>query len=191
MRTLTAAAVAALASPSCKLTQLVHMELDSAPLCLNTSAWDLEYDGNTYLGTHGGGAIEVISDAPGEVKPLRFTMPGISSDDLALVLLEEVQGRAVTVYTAIFEAGSLTIADAVVEWAGRLDTMTIDEDPASGRSTVTVTAEHVGVDLLRPSNLLFSNQDQQRLFPGDRFFEFVVDQADQPVVWPAASYFKR
>jgi hypothetical protein len=39
--------------------------------------------------------------------------------------------------------------------------------------------------------LLYSNQDQLRLYPGDRSFEYVIDQSEQQIVFPAASYFKK
>ena len=31
--------------------------------------------------------------------------------------------------------------------------------------------------------------DQQAIYPGDRAFEYVVDQSDKPVVWPSREYF--
>jgi hypothetical protein len=62
---------------------------------------------------------------------------------------------------------------------------------AEKASLIQVTAEHIGIDLLRPSGLLYSNQDQQRLYPGDKSWEFVIDQSEQTIVFPAASYFNK
>ena len=45
------------------------------------------------------------------------------------------------------------------------------------------------VDLLRGSAMTYSDADQRAIYPADRAFEYVVDQADQPVVWPAKSWF--
>lgn len=187
MRSLSPAATAALAARPVGLAQLVVMELTTT-VYLNTTPWTLVWDGNTYLGAANAGSIDVIDDSPGELKGLTFQLNGVGADYIALALAEPVQGKAVTIHTAIFDAAS-QVADAVLEWAGRLDTMTIRED--GGSAVVTVTAEHVGIDLLRPCNLLFSQQDQLRLYPGDNFSEYVIDQADQQIVWPAASYFRR
>ena len=187
MRSLSPAATAALAARPIGLAQLVTMSLTST-LRLNTTPWTLTWGGNDYLGAGTLGAIDVIEDSPGEVKGLQFQLSGIGADYIAICLAEPVQGKAVTIYTAIFDANS-QVADAVLEWSGRLDTMAIREE--GGSAVISVTAEHVGIDLLRPCNLLFSNQDQQRLFPGDDFSEYVIDQADQQIVWPAASWFRK
>ena len=187
MRSRSGAAVAALAARPVGLAQLVTLSLTST-VRLNTTGWNLSWGGQTYYGAASIGSISVIEDAPGEVKGLQFQMSGTSSTNLALALAEPVQGKSITVHTAIFGADS-QIADAVLEWAGRIDVMTIHEE--GDAATISVTAEHVGIDLLRPSGLLFSNQDQLRLYPGDNFCEYIIDQAEQNLIWPAASYWKK
>jgi len=187
MRTLIAPVAAALSQSNVTLVQLVEMQL-STPLLVNTSSWDLTWAGRTFLGIAGAGRIDTIDDQPGELKGLGFELSGVPSSMVSLVLSELVQGKPVFIYTAIFDANA-QILDAVVEWAGWLDVMTIAE--AAQTATVTVSAEHVGIDLLRPGNQRFSNQDQQRRYAGDTFFEYVVDQADQQITWPAASYFRQ
>lgn len=187
MRSLSTAAAAALAARPVGLAQLVTLSLSST-VYLNTSAWDLVWNGHTYLGAGMIGSIETIEDAPGEIKGLSFQLDGVPSDMLAVALAEPVQGKSVTIETAIFNASS-QVADAVVEWAGRIDVMTIQEQ--GGNATINVTAEHIGIDLLRPTNAVFSNQEQQRLYSGDKFSEYVIDQAEQVLIWPAASYFRK
>ncbi len=187
MRSLSPTVTAALAGGVVNLVQLVEMQL-TAPLRLNSSGWDLEWAGDTWTGVAGVGRIDAVDDTPGELKGLRFELSGVPSSMLSLALQEPVQGKAVNVYTAILDA-DCRVLDAVLEWAGRMDVMAIAED--GERATVTVTAEHVGLDLLRPAGVNFSNQDQQRLHAGDKFFEYVVDQADQQIVWPASSFFRQ
>ena len=187
MRTLSAPAIAALAAKPFGLAQLVTMYLSST-VYLNTSAWTLTWAGNTYLGAASVGGIGVVDDSPGEVKGLQFQLNGVPSESLALALAEPVQGKSVTIETAIFNSDG-AVVDAIIEWAGRLDVMTITED--GGSATIGVSAEHIGIDLIRPTNLLFSNQDQQRLYAGDNFSEYVIDQSEQLLIWPAASYWKR
>jgi hypothetical protein len=45
------------------------------------------------------------------------------------------------------------------------------------------------VDLLSGNPSTYSDADQQAIYPGDRAFEYVVDQSDKPVVWPSREYF--
>lgn len=187
MRSLSAATAAALAQPRVPLAQLVEMEL-SQPLYLNTSGWHLEWAGHTWLGAARVGRIDTIDDTPAEVAGLKFQLSGVPTSMLSLVLAEPVQGKPVNIYTAIFDADT-RIVDAPLEWAGRLDVLNLVEQGES--SVITVSAEHIGLDLTRPGTQRFSSQDQQRLYPGDRFFQYLVDTADRQIVWPAASFFRR
>lgn len=188
MRSLSGPVSARLASSMPGMAQFVEMQLTGGALYLNTTCWDITWNGHVWLGTFGVGRINPIEDQPGELKGLSFELAGIESSKVALVLSENVQGRPVIVYTVIFDANSQVI-DGVVEWRGRLDTMAISE--SDGKAAISVTAEHFGIDLLRGTNVRFSDQDQQRVHPGDRFFEYMVAQADKKLVWPAASFFRK
>lgn len=188
MRTLTAPALAALQSRSVPLAILVEMAL-STQLNLNTTSLDLVYSGTTYYGTKGLGSINAIQETPNEVRQLQFTLSGVPSTAIALALTEQVQGKLVTVKLAVFDPANYTILDVRTRWAGRLDVMAIDDGSATG--TLTISAEHAGIDLMRPRNVLYTDLDQQRLHPGDTGLQFMNDQVDQNIVWPAASFFKK
>ena len=187
MRTLSAPVLTALAQPTVPLASLSDMAL-SAPFRVNTSSWQLTWGGNTYDGMGRAGRIEVIEDSVGELNGLRFQLSGVPSDLIALALAEPLQGKPISIYTAIFDRNNYQILDAVLEWAGLLDKPDIVED--GDTCTIQCTAEHVGLDLLRPSNVRYSNADQQALFPGDRGFEYVIDQDEKPIIWPARSFFR-
>lgn len=188
MRALSGPTLTAIADKVVALAQLVKLDLP-IPWYVNTSSWDITWIGNTYIGAPGVGRIEPIDDTPGDIKPIRFEMPAIIDADLAEALAGQPQGAPATIYTAVFDSATAQVIETVVEYAGRLDTFSIAEDGES--SVIQATAEHIGVDLLRPGNLLYSNQDQQRIHPGDRSMEYVVDQSEQQIVFPAASYFRK
>ncbi len=122
---------------------------------------------------------------------MEFEIGGVDDALMALALddADQVQDAPINVFTAIMDGGTLQILDVQPDWAGYGDTMIIVEDGV--QSSVRLTAEHKGVDLLRGNPSSYSDADQQVLHPGDRCFEYVVDQADKPVVWPErAWYFK-
>jgi hypothetical protein len=191
MRSLSAPTLAALAAPEVLLVQLILLQFPGGTLALNSSNWNLTWAGVTYQGASGLGDISAIEDGPGEVKGLQFTMSGASASAISLALddASEWPGTPITIRTAVFNAATGQIVDAPLDWAGRGDTMGISEDGDTCR--VTATAESTAVDLLRGSPLTTSHADQQSVSPGDRAFEYVASQADQPVVWPAASWFHR
>jgi hypothetical protein len=188
MRTLSGAAATALSSPMVPLAVLIDMDLTS-PLRLCTGGWTLTYGGDVYTAVGTLGAIDSIRESASEPAAIRFTISGVPSAMVSLALSEPVQGAAVTLYVAVFDPSTYQILDAAVEWSGTLDTMTISEDGVA--AGITVTAEHAGIDLLRAHPTRFTDADQQRLYPGDLGFEYVTDQADQTIIWPAKEWFRR
>jgi hypothetical protein len=190
--------ITALMSSNPAMAQLIEMDLQSLYWRLNTSAWDIPYGGHTYSGVQAAmGRLAMIEDAPGEVKGLTFELPAVSATARAIALAEPVQGKRIIIKTAVFSQSPTTgivVLDAPVEWEGRLDTMSISQRDMGDGTTIAVvqvTAEHIGIDLLRPSGYQYTKQDQLRRYAGDMSFEFVTDQADQQIVFPAASYYRK
>lgn len=187
MRSLSGPTITALSGSQLCVVQLILLGF-SVPIALNTSNLNLTYSSQLYLGAAGLGSISVIDDSPGEVKGISLELSGVDSSYIALALDDSnvVQGTPITIRTAILDT-SYAIVDAPIEWTGRLDTMTIQED--GEKCTIQATAESTAVDLLRGSALTNSDADQQALHPGDRFFEHVIPQANKPVIWPSKLWF--
>lgn len=188
MRSLSAPTLAALASGQLAIVQLVYMAFAS-PIALNTSNLTLVWDSVTYTGAGAMGAIGQVDDSPGEVKGLNFQLIGVDSAYISLALDDAgvVQGTPVTIRTAILNS-SYVVLDAPIEWTGKLDTMTIEEDGET--CTVSVSAESSAVDILRGGPLTYSDADQKFLVPGDKAFEFILSQANTPIVWPSKLWFQ-
>lgn len=185
MKIYTPTQLAALRQPTVPIVQLVHMDLAN-PLYLNPSSWSIPWSGHLWLGTGALGAIEEVTAAPGEVKGLRFSMSGIAREKVAEVLSEPVARRAVTVYTAVLDH-ECKVAICEVEWAGYLEPQSIQH--SGDQRVVSVTAEHWGIDLLRPRGVRCTHAEQQRLHPGDMGLEFQAEQATKSVIWPARQFF--
>src|SRR5205085_3850838 len=117
----------------------------------------------TYLGTAGLGKVEAVQDSPAEIKPLKFELSGVPSSSISLALGTVVQGKAVRIKLAIFNPDTYQLLYITQRWAGRLDVMADEDGPNT--AVVNVTAEHAGIDLVRPVTSLYSNAEQQRLHP--------------------------
>jgi len=185
MRTLSTPALAALQARTVPAAVLIEMDLTSA-LNLCTSNINLVVSGTTYYGTRGLGRIGAAQNTPAEVRNLSFELSGVPSDIVALALNEPVQGKAVRLKLALLDPTSFAVLDAQPFWQGLLDTMNI-ADNTSG-ATITVTAEHAGIDLTRPASSFYTDAEQQALNPGDRFFQYTSTQVDQRIVWPDKTY---
>jgi hypothetical protein len=186
MRAITSSAAAVLQGRTVPMAVLVDMTL-SAPLRLTTWHRPLTWAGATYLAAGALGQIDASEETTEQARPLRFTLTGLPSATVSLVLSEPVQGRAVSVYVAIFDPDTHQVLDAALEWQGAIDTMQISEDGQT--AVVTVAAESAGLDLLRAAPVRYTDLDQQRLFPGDLGLQYVIGQADKTLVWPARTFF--
>jgi len=188
MRTLSTAAAAAMSGSVVLTTILVEMDL-TGPLYLNTSSLDLTLNGVTYLGAGGLGQIDSVKQAGTDLPQIRFTLAGVQATALALALLEPVQGKRVRIKMAVFDASTGALLDVRLRYAGYLDVMSISDGADS--ATISVTSESSMLDLLRPKGIYYSDNDQQALYPGDLAFQYVNDQVEAKIAWPAASFFVR
>ena len=189
MRTLSSPAQAALLASPLPIAVLVEMDLASGALYLNTAGIDMVIGGVTYYGTKGLGRIDTVEDTPAEMKALNFELSGAPASAIALALTEPVQGKAVRIKVAIFDPATYQPLQTDLRWSGQLDAIGISDGQPT--AVLSVTAEHGGIDLVRPANSLFSDAEQQRLNPGDTSLQYMADQVDVKVVWPSAAYFRK
>lgn len=188
MRTIDSAAQAVLDGGSAPLVLFVEMLL-TAPLRLNTSAVNIDWNGHTWAGAGALGSIEEIADEAGKQQGLRFTLSGVPSTLLAVALQEPIRNKPCTLWLGVLSPTTHAVLDAPQVWAGTLDQMPITQ--TGDTCTIAVTAEHPGATFARPKPLRYTDADQQRLYTGDTCLRFVVSQANHQDVWPAASFFRR
>ena len=188
MRMLSGPAVTAIGGRVLSVAQLIYMEFPGFPIALCSANRDIVYAGNTYRGAAGLGSIAAIDDSPGEVKGIQLEMSGVPIENIALALddADIVQGTPIAIRLAILSAAG-QVLDAPLDWLGRLDTMSIQEN--GDTCSIAVTAESTAVDLLRGNALTTSDADQRSLHPGDRAFEYIISQANVPIVWPTKQLF--
>lgn len=188
MRTIDPAAEAVLNGSVVPLVLLLEMQLtETVRLC--SSTYEVTFEGNDYLGVGILGSVGVVNDSPGEYKPLRFNLSGVSTDVLAIAMEEDLRGKRCSLRMAVLNPTTHAVLDAPLNWSGDLDQMPIvlpAED--DGSFSVGATAEHRGMTYARPKPLRYTNVDQQRLFPGDTSLRFIDAQSSHPDVWPAASF---
>lgn len=193
MRSLTAGAITTLQGTHVPMVMLTEMMM-SAPVRLATSAVDITYGGNTYVGAGSLGTVERINDAPGDAKPLRFSVSGVPTETMAIALQEQFRDDPCTLRLAILDPVTHALQDAPIVWDGTLDQMPVSQSTDNeGRSSasISVTAEHRGATYERPKPLRYTNGDQSRLFAGDTSLRFVVSQAAHQDIWPSANFFRK
>ena len=179
----------ALAAAQVQMFVMVELAFDSGRVYLSDLpvGLDVEWNGNTYLGAQAIGSIEQITETDTEARGIAFTLAAVNQAAVAVALTEEVQGRQALLRLAIVDGTTLRVDPNV--WSGVLDVMTIEDD--GQRPVVRVTAEHMMIAWQQPSGALFSQPEQQRRHPGDKFFEYAAQMAEATIVWPSREFFKQ
>lgn len=162
----------------------------SSPVRLNSTPNTRDWNGGTWLGAGSLGSVEEIkATSAQERSAVRFALSAVPSANIALALTEPVRGKACSVWLWLCDCDTWAITDAIHLWAGQLDPMAVNFGVQT--SVISVTAESILAVFAREKQLKYSDQDQQRLFPGDTSGRFLASQASHQDVWPAASFFRQ
>jgi len=181
----TALLARALAGEQIPIVQLIELQF-STTLYLTNCGLPLEWDSHTWQPI--GVQITPVDDDVTEFTNLQFGLPAVSEAQLALALLEDVEGATVRLWDALVDPDTGAVAAAVPAWSGAMDIPSIQDGP---QATIAVNAEHRGAAALRVKPSRYTDDEQQRLHPGDTCLRFDPATDAAPLVWPAASYFRR
>ncbi len=189
MRAVNAAAQALLARieqgelvPAVQLVELMF----PVPERYCTAGIDVTWAGHTWRGL--GLAIEPIEATLGDLPSVTLSLPAVSQAQISLALTQPVEGTVLRIWDALLDPATGLVADAVLAWSGALNMPGVEDGPTA---TINVMAEHRGALALRERPSRYTDDEQQRLYPGDTCLAFDPATDAAPLVWPAASYFKK
>ncbi|MHA1571606.1 MAG: hypothetical protein ACTSWM_07270 [Alphaproteobacteria bacterium] len=185
-RDATAAAILATEASHVRIGFCVELDFDSGSVRCNSFDRDLSFEPDP------GGPVEVFKGVGdlgsitglGETSDLRasraeVTLSGISDAVISLAF-ENAQGRRGRVWLALLDDNYALIDAPVLFYEGLMDNsqIKVGED-----NSVTIPINNRLIEWERPSALLYTDQDQQALYPGDRFFEFVQQTSEKELLW--------
>ena len=126
-RSLTTAVRTALSADHVIACQLIRLDLDTGALRFCSAGHNVYHDSATWTGAGALGSIEPISEGLNlEARGVRLSLSGIPTSLVSAALSEPVQGRRLRLWLALFSTTTGAIlADPVLEWDGRIDTMQI------------------------------------------------------------------
>lgn len=180
-RTLTTAVANALAADNVPALLLVDLDFSSGHVRVNNSAVTCSWDGETWLGLANLGSVEAIAEHAGlEMSGVRLTLTGIPSEMISIALGEHYQGRDCLIYLAPLSEDHVVLANPVLVFSGRIDTMEI---ALGDTAAITLTAESRLTDWERPRVRRYTHEDQIAEYPGDLGLEFVPQMAEKVLVW--------
>lgn len=169
-----------LASPNRRPFLAVHMAL-ADPVSAWTGLGPLSFGGRTYLGTGRFGSIEPAGESDdGGAGGLRLTLGGIPPAMEADIMEQAYRGATIELF-----AGTTDPTFKLASGPKRLERMIIDtvEIVHGDELTLSIGAETRMRDQGRPRIRRYTDAEQQRRFPGDRFFEYLPSLQEVSIPW--------
>lgn len=152
-------------------------------------------DGATrqWTGVGGLGSVDVIGEATdGSATGVKCTLNEIPADFQFTdgtwmgdyLNRQAVRGVTEELYVGTLNETYQQVDASVLLWKGRLDQYKIID--AGQTITVEIYGESRAIDQRRPAIKRFTDEWQQRKFPGDKFFEFVPQMTEVQILWAQA-----
>lgn len=160
------------------------------PVYVFTGAGQIQFDDSdgtnrTWLGAGEVGAIDTVGEATdGSATGIRCTLLKVPSEFAPDVADQAVRGVKFELYAGALNETFQTVEAAALIWKGKLDSYKITD--AGTTLSVEVTGESRAIDQRRPAIKRFTDEYQQRKYPGDKFFEYVPRMAEVPILWAKA-----
>jgi hypothetical protein len=153
----------------------------SGPIYIWTGLGVIDWNGHTWIGIGTLGAISPIAEGSSvEARGITVSLSGFDPVLLAEVLNEFVLGEPMTIYLAGFNEGVI-IVDPLIAFAGELDQPTIDADGET--ATISINCESRLLDIGYVCGRRYTQEDQQRDWPGDLAFMFVDALQESIFYW--------
>ena len=181
MRDVTVSVETVLGSSNVPMLALVELDFSSGFVRATNAGYDIQWNGYTWIGLGQVGGISQIQEGRElEMHGCALTLSGIPSEYISLAMSDEYQGRNATIYTALLDEDHQIIADPIITFKGRMDTMRI----AMGQTaTIELSIESMLTDWERPRVRRYNHEDQISEYPNDKGFEFVAQMAEKELVW--------
>jgi hypothetical protein len=175
--------IAALSGREVRVDLLAKFEFRSKTVYAWNGNTELETGGQTWLPMYGYGSIEGLSVSSGTTSStVTFTLNGLpeqATDFLSLSLEEtpDVVQQLVTVFIQLFDDDWQPVGSPIGIWWGFMQPPRVSRTQMQGTSgavqSITLTAENAFFNRARPPHGRYTDRDQQKRSPGDKFFQFV------------------
>ena len=180
-RTLTGAVQTALAAANVPMLALVSMAFDSGTVYVTNAGYNVSWNGHTWLGLGRLGSIEAVKETPDlAANAVNLKLSGVPTASVTQALTEHYQGRACNIYIAPLSADYTILADPVLIFSGRMNTMDLD---IGATAMITLQVESRLADWDRPRVRRYNDADQQAEYPGDLGLQYVEQMVEKVLDW--------
>ncbi|WP_203310500.1 hypothetical protein [Sphingomonas beigongshangi] len=159
----------------------VHIDFPD-PIFAWTGRGTIRFNDEDWTGIHSIGAIDTIGeDTDGSATGVKATLSEVPANFRDDIADQAVRGCLYELFVGALDETYQQVVGYKLIWKGRLGSYEI----VDGGETLTVTAggESRQIDQRRPSIKRFTDERQQRQYPGDRFFEYLPRMTEIPILW--------
>lgn len=180
-RGLSAGNLAAIALPHIRPIVFVKFEFDGGTEYVHNAVGTFTWGSQTWTGIGAVGQISALEEGL-DLSPFGVTMQlnALNPDLMAIATGEEVFNRRVTIYIGYLDENGALVADPQERWSGYMDHVSIR---LGGEDGIMLQCENDFRFFDRANGSLFTDEDQQRRFGGDVFFEFLDQMIDAQITW--------
>jgi len=180
-RELASLTAAAAEAPVARPVFLVRLDFASGIVRAASTPFDIEWDGETYLGLGTLGAISAVQEgAELQGYAVALTLSGIPSDLVALALNDQYQGRDARVWLGLLDDQHQLVGVPLLLFRGRMDTVDME---LGQTASITLTIQSCLADWERPRLRRYSSEDQKSEYPDDRGLEYISQMAEKTIYW--------
>lgn len=186
--------VAEFAKRQVRLDLLVEFRFASETMRVWNGNTELVTGGNNYLPMYGHGSIDGLGMASGTAsESVSFQVSGLPSQALdflgmALNSNEEVDQRIVVVSMQLFDEEWQPLGIPAPIFWGFMQPPRVSRTEMTGTDgatqSITLTAENAFFNRSRPAYGRYTDRDQQKRSPGDKFFQFTGSLAFKRFTYP-------
>ncbi|WP_245261073.1 hypothetical protein [Chelativorans sp. J32] len=175
--------IAVLSEREVRIDLLAKFEFKSETIYIWNGNTDLVTGGQTWKPAYGAASIDGLSISPGTTsETVTFQLnglPGQATDFLAKALEEtpDITQQLVTVFLHLFADDWQPVGAPIGIWWGFMQPPRITRTEMQGTEgavqSISMQAENAFFNRSRPPYGRYTDRDQQRRSPGDKFFTFV------------------
>jgi hypothetical protein len=177
-----AESAAAFIQPNVSIITFVMMDFTSGIVRVHNGLGTYTWGGNDWIGVGSLGAVSQFEEGA-DVSPYGITLSlsALDADVSGEALNQNYFMRPVNIYIGALSADDELLNDPLQIWSGHMDVMTVTA--GSENDTITIKCESELAAFDRSSNLKYTDQTQQRFYPGDVFFNFLPKIEGAKIKW--------
>lgn len=163
---------------------LCELRLDNGTVFVCTLDRNISFSGDLYLGVGDFGKVSSSREtSESEASGIELELSGIPTDYINIAKDENYHGRIVIIRYGFLDNNfqfTTATGDPAILFRGLIDQMFIT---LGETATIRLTAEDEWIRWEEPLKSLYTNEEQQFLFPDDLGLEFVQQVVDKEIIW--------